>query len=337
MKAVNTCFKRLLGVGIICLTLTLPSSLWAHAGHDHEDNPKISLPDVVAKVNGENIAKDAILTSLKASIKKYKAKGMPMSPDQEKIAAKKLIDNQINRHLLLAHATKQGIKISPASIEKRFNRIKKGFSSDAQFNKKLEAEGLSIANYKKELEGELKIEAILKKELGQGINVSDAKIKSYYEKNQHRYSSPEQRRASIMLVKVKKGASPEQENQAKEMLEEVLEEIREGKDFGKLAKLHSQDTLASRGGDLGFFEKKKMLKAFSDQAFSLELGKVSGIFRTRHGFHILKLTDIKPAVSQSLEEVKEEIRDLLIGMEIKKHTPDYLTKIKKEAKIKTYF
>ncbi|QPJ61092.1 MAG: hypothetical protein G3M70_03990 [Candidatus Nitronauta litoralis] len=337
MKAVNTCFLRLLVVGIICLTLTLPSSLWAHAGHDHGDNPKIALPDVVAKVNGKNIAKDAILTSLKASIKKYKAKGMPMSPDQEKIAAKKLIDNQINRHLLLTHAEKQGIKVTPEAIEKRFNRIKKGFSSDAQFKKKLEAEGLSVADYKKELEGELKIEAILKKELGKGINVSDKIIKSYYEKNQKRYSSPEQRRASIMLIKVKKGASPEQENRAKEMLEDVLEEIREGKDFGKLAKLHSQDTLASRGGDLGFFEKKKMLKAFSDQAFALKLGEVSGIFRTRHGFQILKLTDIKPAVSQSLDEVKEEIRDILIGMEIKKNTPDYLTRLKKEANIKTYF
>lgn len=337
MKAVNTCFLRLLGVGIICLTLTLPSSLWAHAGHDHEDAPKISLPDVVAKVNGENIAKDAIIASLKSSIKKYKKKGMPLSPDQEKIAAKKLIDNEINRHLLMAHATKQGIQIAPAEIEARFNRIKKGFHSDGQFNKKLKSEGLSVAAYKKELEGELKIEAILKKELGKGVQISDAKIKAYYDKNKDRYSSPEQRRASIMLIKVKKGAEPELENKAKEMLEEILEEIREGKEFSKLAQLHSQDTLASRGGDLGFFEKKKMLKAFSDQAYALKIGEVSGIFRTRHGFQILQLTDIKPAVSQTLDEVKDEIRDLLIGMEVKKHTADYLTKLKKDAKIKTYF
>ncbi len=335
MKAVNTCFLRILGV--LCLTLTLTSSVFAHSGHDHADNPKISLPDVVAKVNGENIAKDAILTSLKASIKKYKAKGMPMSGDQEKIAAKKLIDNEINRHLLLAHASKRGITVTPAEVEARFNRIKKGFKSELQFNKKLKAEGLNVTSYKKELEGELKIEAVLKKELGKGVKISDARIKSYYDKNTQRYFSPEQRRASIMLIKVKKGADPETENHGKEMLEDILEEMREGKEFAKLAKLHSQDTLSSRGGDLGFFEKKKMMKAFSDQAYSLKINQVSSIFRTRHGFHILKLTDIKPAVSQSLDEVKEEIRGILIGMEIKKRTPDYLAQLKKEAKIKTYF
>ncbi len=337
MKAVSTCFLRILGIGILCTTLASTSLVLAHSGHDHGDNPKIALPDVVAKVNGENISRDAILTSLKASIKKYKDKGMPMSGDQEKIAAKKLIDNEINRRLLLSHASSQGIKVTPGDVEARLKRIKKGFASESLFMKKLKAEGLGIDEYKKELEGELKIESLLKKELGKGIQVSDAQIKAWYDKNQQRYSSPEQRRASIMLIKVKKGAGPEAENKAKEMLEEILEEIREGKKFEKLAQLHSQDTLSSRGGDLGFFEKNKMFKPFADQAFSLKAGEISSIFRTRHGFQILKLTDIKPAVSQSLDEVKEEIRDILIGMEIKKRTPDYLAKLKKDAKIKTYF
>ena len=140
---------------------------------------------------------------------------------------------------------------------------------------------------------------------------SDAEIKAYYDKNSQKYSSPEQRRASVILIKVKKGAGPDAEEKAKETLGKIIEELEKGKDFTKLAQLHSQDTLASRGGDLGFFEREKMFKPFADLAYSLKAGQVSDIFRTRHGFQILKVTEVKPAVSRSLEDTKEEIRDLL--------------------------
>ncbi|MCA9483797.1 MAG: peptidylprolyl isomerase [Nitrospina sp.] len=330
-------FPRVLFLFTLILTLASSGTLWAHAGHDHGDNPTISLPDVVAKVNGANISKDTILKSLKASIRKYKDKGMPMNGDQEKIAAKKLIDNEINRRLLLARAEEQGVQASASDIEKRFDRIKKGFKNEAAFNHKLEDEGLTVDQYKAELEEELKIEAVLLKEIGGGVQISDADIKAYYDKNPGLYFSPEQRRASVILIKVKKDAGPEAEDRAKETLSKILEELSKGKDFTKLAQLHSQDTLAARGGDLGFFERGKMFKPFADLAFSLEAGQVSNIFRTRHGFQILKVTDIKPEVSRSLGEVKEEIRDLLIGKKIKDKTPDYLGQLKKQAKIKTYF
>lgn len=330
-------FPRVLFLFTLILTLVSSGTLWAHSGHDHGDNPTISLPDVVAKVNGANISKDTILKSLKASIRKYKDKGMPMNGDQEKIAAKKLIDNEINRRLLLARAEEQGVQASASDIEKRFDRIKKGFKNEAAFNHKLEDEGLTVDQYKTELEEELKIEAVLLKEIGGGVQISDADIKAYYDKNPGRYFSPEQRRASVILIKVKKDAGPEAEDRAKETLGKILEELSKGKDFTKLAQLHSQDTLAARGGDLGFFERGKMFKPFADLAFSLEAGQVSNIFRTRHGFQILKVTDIKPEVSRSLDDVKEEIRDLLIGKKIKDKTPDYLGQLKKQAKIKTYF
>ncbi len=331
------CIPRLIFLSALLFALASSSNLWAHSGHDHGDNPTISLPDVVAKVNGDNISKDTILKSLKASIRKYKDKGMPLNGDQEKIAAKKLIDNEINRRLLLNKASEQGVTVSSGDIEKRFNRIKKGFKSEAAFNHKLEDEGLTEAQYKAELEEELKIEAVLLKEVGAGVKVSDADIKAYYEKNADQYSSKEQRRASVILIKVKKGASAEAENRAREAIQKIIDELNKGKDFAKLAQLHSQDTLAARGGDLGYFEQGKMFKPFADQAFSLKTGEVGGIFRTRHGFQILKLTDIRPGVSRSLDDVKEEIRDLLIGLEIKNKTPDFLSQLKKQAKIKTYF
>ena len=104
-----------------------------------------------------------------------------------------------------------------------------------------------------------------------------------------------------------------------------------------MAKKFSQDSLASKGGDLGFFTRKQMLPAFSQRAFKMKAGEVSDIFRTGHGFHILKVTDKKPAEASPFEAEKEKIKNFLIQKKVSQATRDYIEVLKKQAKIKTYF
>ena len=86
------------------------STVWAHGGHDHEVEPSISLPDVLAKVNKTEIKKSLIWPGLTQTVKRYKDRGIPLTQAQEKIAAKKLLQDQINRHLLLKKASTMGIQ-----------------------------------------------------------------------------------------------------------------------------------------------------------------------------------------------------------------------------------
>ena len=74
---------------------------FSHSGHTHEEKLRISLPDVVAKVNDQDIHNDDILRELKKTLKSYKDRGIPLSVEEERITAKKLIDNEIGRALLL--------------------------------------------------------------------------------------------------------------------------------------------------------------------------------------------------------------------------------------------
>jgi len=82
---------------------------------------------------------------------------------------------------------------------------------------------------------------------------------------------------------------------AKEKLEGILKRIRAGEDFAELAKLYSEDTgNASNGGDLGaYFAKNEFDPDFTAAAFALEKGQVSNIVETIHGFHIIKVEDIR--------------------------------------------
>lgn len=141
------------------------------------------------------------------------------------------------------------------------------------------------------------------------ITVSDADIKSYYEQNAKRYSTPEQRKASHILIAIDKNASDAQKAAAKEKAEQLLAQVRKNPAaFAKLAKENSQDPgSAERGGDLGFFGRGMMVKPFEDAAFGMKQGEISELVQSDFGYHIIQVTDVKPASQKTLEEVKPEI------------------------------
>jgi peptidyl-prolyl cis-trans isomerase D len=141
------------------------------------------------------------------------------------------------------------------------------------------------------------------------ITVSDADIKSYYEQNVKRYTTEEQRRASHILITAPKDAPAKERSAARAKAEALLAQVRKNPDeFARLAKENSQDPgSAERGGDLDFFGKGMMVKPFEDAAYKLKKGEISDLVESEFGYHIIKLTDIKPGGVRTLDQVKNEI------------------------------
>ena len=114
--------------------------------------------------------------------------------------------------------------------------------------------------------------------------VSEADIRSWYDSN--------------VLPKVEKRAA------AKEKAEQVLAQVRAAPDkFAELAKQYSEDPGSKdKGGDLGFFKRGDLVKPFEDAVSKMKVGQISGIVDSSFGFHIIKLTGIKPAKNGEPEE-----------------------------------
>lgn len=122
------------------------------------------------------------------------------------------------------------------------------------------------------------------------------------------YSTPEEVKASHILLSTE-GAD---EAEVRAEAERVLELARAAGDFASLATEHSDDEgSASQGGDLGVFGRGRMVPEFEEVAFSLEPGVVSDLVQTQYGFHIIKVTEKKPAVVRSLDDVRTQIEDQL--------------------------
>lgn len=145
----------------------------------------------------------------------------------------------------------------------------------------------------------------------QQIKVTDEDIKKYYEQNLARYKTDEQRRASHILVKAAKDAPAAEKAAAKAKAEKLLAQVKKNpNDFAKIAKENSDDPgSAERGGDLDFFGKGMMVKPFEDAAYKLKEGEVSDVVESDFGYHIIKLTAIKPATTRPLADVKSNIED----------------------------
>jgi peptidyl-prolyl cis-trans isomerase D len=141
------------------------------------------------------------------------------------------------------------------------------------------------------------------------LSVNEQDLKTYYEQNAARLGGKEERRASHILIAVPKDAPPAERAKAKAKAEELLAAVKKAPDsFAEVAKKNSQDPgSAAQGGDLDFFARGAMTKAFEDTAFALGKGQISGLVETEFGYHIIKVTDIKTPKQRTFEEMKPEL------------------------------
>ncbi len=148
--------------------------------------------------------------------------------------------------------------------------------------------------------------------IAKGMEIDDADIQAAYEERETQFTQPETRRASHILVRVNKNADANARKLARAKIEKALKQIRSGKAFSAVAKKMSDDTTTKKGGDLGYFAQGAMVPAFDKAVFSMKKGETSDIVETQFGFHIIRLTDIKPARTRPLAEVKDQLRQQLI-------------------------
>ena len=145
--------------------------------------------------------------------------------------------------------------------------------------------------------------------MSKGIVVTDDDLRKFYADNTARYSTPEERRASHVLVKVDKDSSAADKAKARARAEVLLAQARKNPaGFAELARKNSQDPgSAAQGGDLDFFGRGAMVKPFETAAFTLKQGEISDVFETDFGFHFLTVTAARGGQKKAFEEVRTEI------------------------------
>ncbi len=143
------------------------------------------------------------------------------------------------------------------------------------------------------------------------VDISQEEIETYYETNIDDFVVQKEVKARHILIGVSPDADPEKIEEARKRAEEVLAKAKKGEDFASLAEKYSEGPTAKKGGDLGYFPRGRMVREFEDAAFSSAPGEISPLVRTRFGFHIIKVEDVREERTRGLDEVRTSIESTL--------------------------
>jgi peptidyl-prolyl cis-trans isomerase C len=293
-------------------------------------------PKFAAKVNGVGIRAVTLDAAINNFVENQKMLGVDVKEEDKEKLKKDILEELVSAELLYQESKRASLGDLSKEINDQFENIKKGFKSEEEFSKVLKDRGITEKDLKEDIEKGIYIKTFLEKDVYANIAVSDEEKKSEYENNKDKLDVPEQVKASHILIRVVQDAGDSDKAKAKEKIDALRQRALSGEDFAKLATENSEDGSAPTGGDLGYFGKGNMIKPFEDAAFSLEVGQVSPVVETQFGYHLIKVTDKKPAHKLSYEEVEEGLTKFLINRHREEKLRELVDSLRQKAKIEKF-
>lgn len=296
--------------------------------------PSLELKDPVAKVNGEEITKAQLDEAFKAAVEASGVKAADLTPDQKLNGYRQILDELIMDKLVAKAAA--GETVSDEDINAEIAKLKKQFPSEEAFEAQLKEAGQSPEKLNASLRTMLQQQHWMQSQIKDQDQIGDADAKKFYDSNTEEFKNPETVKASHILFMVNKDDSPEVLKQKEDAAKKAAARAKKGEDFNKLAKELSEEPGAKEsGGDLGFFSKDRMVPEFAEVAFTAKPGDISEPVRTQFGWHIIKVTDKKPAGTVPYEEVKDQITAYLKSAKQREAVQAVLKKLKDSAQIES--
>jgi peptidyl-prolyl cis-trans isomerase C len=243
--------------------------------------------NLAAKVNGEGITRTRLQSSVDATARlNY---GGITQPRQLKRVQREVLEELIAQELLWQEAQREGFVAAPAEVDRALDQLRGNYDSDVSYQLELERNGFTPESYREDMKRRISVRRWAQVTLADELAVTGAEVHDFYTANPDRFVQPELIDARHVLIKLEANAEEAEVTAARQTIEKILAEAKQGANFAELAKEHSQGPTAPRGGALGFLPRGKLVKPFEDAAFSLQPGEISDVVRTRFGFHIIKL------------------------------------------------
>jgi len=202
-----------------------------------------------------------------------------------------LLEQQRTADYVLISKGRQDIKVSVSDeeIRKTYDNDQQSYFAPEQL--RIEYVELSVAT------------------IAEDVELTEAEVQSAYDESKGRYTDPETRKVSHILISLKSDADESAISAAEEKAKGLAEQARAGADFAELARDNSDDTGSARnGGDLGILSKGVMVQPFEAAAYAMSsVGEITDPVRSRFGFHVIKLTELKAESIKSFEAARAEV------------------------------
>ena len=203
-----------------------------------------------------------------------------------------VLDRLIIEEIQLQMADRAGIKISDSELNQTLSRVAaQNKLSLEEFRIKLESDGTSYRSFRDTIKKELILQRVQRGKVGAKIDISEQEIENFINSEEGKTQLAEQYNVQHMLLSVKSGLKEEEIKEIEKSALSLIERLKEGESFEKLAASYSSGQNALEGGFLGWRTSSELPSLFSGIVSNLKVGEIADPLRSGAGFHILKLTD----------------------------------------------
>ena len=231
----------------------------------------------------------------------------------------------ISAQWIVGEAGDQGVKVTNAEVDKQFATTKQqSFPKEADFQKFLKSSGMALDDLKFRVRVQALSDKLRTKVTKGKDTVTDAQVKTYYDKNKARFAQPERRDLLIVLTKTKAKADA------------ALAKLKGGQSFKAVAKKYSIDQASkNQGGKLLAVAKGQQEKSLDDAVFKAKQSKLYGPVKTQFGYYVFKVTKVTKASQQTQTQATPTIKQLLQSQNQQKALDSFVKDFQKRWKDKT--
>jgi len=301
-----------------------------------DPNAGRTVEEIIARVNNEIITRSEYEKSRQSAEEgaREDCQGK-CTPEQLKAEIdqrqKTSLRDLIDQSLLVQRAKDMGVSVEPELI-KRLDaiRIQNKIESMEELEKAVTSQGLNWEDFKNNIRNTLLTQRVIGSEVGSHITISDEEISKYYEAHKKEYVRQEQ--VALREIEVStQGKKPEEIPDLKKKAETTLQRIKDGEDFGEMAKRFSDSNTKTQGGFLGLYKRGELSKELEDKVFKMKKNELTEVTETKQGFLILQVLEHYDEGEQSLAKVKNEIMDKLYGARMEPAMREYLKTLREQS------
>jgi len=305
--------------------------------------PKVSNPEagkvveeIIARVNNEIITRTDYEKARQSAEEDARSECQGRcTPEQLQAAIdggqKNALRNLIDQSLLVQRGKDMGISVSADCI-KRLDaiRLQNNIATMEEFEKAVESQGTNWEDFKNNICNNILTQRVISSEVGSHITIPDEEVSKYYEAHKTEFVRPEQ--VALREIEVStQGKKPEELPDLKKKAETALQRVKDGEDFGEIAKRLSDGSTKNQGGYLGVYKRGELSKELEDKVFQMKRNDLTDVMETKQGFLVLQVLEHYDEGQQSLTKVKNEIMDHLYNERMEPAMREYLKTLREQS------
>ncbi len=274
---------------------------------------------LVALIRGHGIYETDVKGEMAAT--SYLAGGK-MAANSEETVSKRLIANENLRQ------QSDRAAVSETEMQRQIGLLWDQFADETVRAKRLAASGISLRLLRQLVRENLAGRRLIEREITNRLTADEASVRSYYFQHSAEFAQPLRLRASHIFLAAPPETAPEIVEAKQRLIDSLAARLRGGEEFEALVWEESEDEASKqRGGDLGYLSQWRVPQDFFATISQLKVGETSKPFRSKLGFHIVRVTEIKPAHQMTFEEARLEIAARLTNQRRRDAVADFAARL----------